>query len=59
MIALSCFFVKKKDSTYERVKKKRFDMKMKTLKNLIFMEEKDKEEREALKHSENSKRCLF
>ena len=39
MVVLSRFFVKKKDSTYERAKKKRFDMKMKTLKNLICMEE--------------------
>ena len=39
VIILSRFFVTKKDSAHERAKKKRYDTKMKTLKNLIFMEE--------------------
>jgi len=39
VISLSRFFTTKKDSAHEAAKKKRYDTKMKTLKNLIFMEE--------------------
>jgi len=40
IIALSRFFTTKKDSAHEAVKKKRYDAKMKALKNLILMEER-------------------
>ena len=39
VITLSRFFTAKKDAAHEAAKKKRYDTKMKTLKNLIFQEE--------------------
>ena len=64
VITLSRFFVVKKDSAHERAKKKRYDTKMKTLKNLIFMEEtrlaneEKKEDKEACK-TEKSANDVF